>query len=65
MNIQGLVETFGNPLLADRWITQMPYQMERDARVVGGWLVGWLVAGMAWPGRWSGDVRTAGSLCDG
>lgn len=27
-------------------------------------MAGWLVAGMAWPGRWSGDVGTAGSLCD-
>ena len=37
----------------------MPYQMGRYARVVGGWL--------AWPrpGRWSGDVGTAGSLCHG
>lgn len=28
-------------------------------------MAGWLVAGMAWPGRWSGNVGTAGSLCDG
>lgn len=26
-------------------------------------MTGWLVAGMAWPGRWSGDVGTAGPLC--
>lgn len=28
-------------------------------------MAGWLVAGMARPGRWSGDVGTAGSLCHG
>lgn len=28
-------------------------------------MAGWSVAGMAWLGRWSGDVGTAGSLCDG
>lgn len=28
-------------------------------------MAGWLVAGMAWHGRWSGDVGTAGSLCHG
>jgi len=26
-------------------------------------VAGLLVAGMAWPGRWSWDVGTAGSLC--
>lgn len=26
-------------------------------------MAGWFAAGMAWAGRWSEDVGTAGSLC--